>query len=142
WCIAAFAVAILSGCKVLSSYVDLYSPVGEPLRAPDSLQGTYALPRTVLDIQVKTGDNHAETLSIAKKVEADPRTRLLYRFEPSSTSDDILEVQTDEAGLLTSVTTDTKDESGAIILKLAETVFVGVTGGANAPQTADLPEGG
>jgi hypothetical protein len=123
---------LLASCtpNTFSTYVDYKRQHGV-------LQGPYYLPRTLLTLTITTTGTD-DTITAAKKVAPDPNAKLLYRFEPSGFSDDTLEVQTDESGLLNSVSSLTTDRSGDIAVKIAETLFTVATRGAALP-TADAP---
>jgi hypothetical protein len=142
---AVMLAAVASACSPsISSYVDHYEPAGEPglpyakTRERDGLQGTYMLPRTIFSLELKIADK-VPTLHLSKTVETDPRGRMLYRFEPSIASHDLLEVVTDEAGLLTSISSDTHDKTGEIAVKIAELIYTVATKGASGPVPAALP---
>jgi hypothetical protein len=77
-----------------------------------------------------------EEITLSKAIDADPRTKLLYRFEPSVVSDDVLQVDTDESGLLSAVSSDTTDRTGDIIVSLADLIFTIATHGAALPSNA------
>jgi hypothetical protein len=141
-------VAFLSACAPsVTTYIDIMrtNATRSLIRCPSAhtepgLQGAYSLPRTVFDVDVN-GDKDGEQIAVKRSIQADPRACLQYRFEPSALSDDVLEVHTDELGLLTTVASDTKDQSGNIAVKIAEAVFIGLTKGADLPSLADFPEG-
>jgi hypothetical protein len=134
--IALSALAVAGCSATLGSYTDTPSERIEGL-----LQGPYFLPRSVFNIAVTQTDK-GEGFTISKKTEADPSTRLIYKLEPSEFSDDVIEVTSNEAGLLTKITSDTTDRSGDIAIKIAEAIFAGVTQSSSGPSVTDFPEGG
>lgn len=80
------------------------------------------------------GSVTVERVTLATKTDADPDARLRYKLLPSSISDDVIQVDTDERGLLAAVSSVTTDRSGDIAQALAELVFTIATGGAAPPS--------
>ncbi len=131
---SVFFLSCLAACSTITT-------VGDIDNADPSLpRGRYYLPRTIFNVKATVDPTtHSPSLSVTKSVEADPRIPLSYRFDLSSIADDTLEVDTDESGLITSLSSDTTDESGNIVLKIADIVFTSLTGGATAPNDRALP---
>lgn len=111
--------------------------------APRAPAGTTATPQTATAQPQErpqgggdssTGFLSFDEITLAKTVDADPAARLLYRFEPSAFSDDVLQVDTQENGLLSTVSSDTTDRSGDIAIAIAQLVFTVATKGAPLPQ--------
>jgi hypothetical protein len=127
-----------SACTVISS--DFETKRENYVLEPHG--GVYFLPRTVIKVQSYFDDKGKPMLSVAKVVETDPKTRLIYRIHNSPLSDDTIDVKTDSSGLLTSISSDTTDQTGNIAVKLAELVFTTSTG-VPLPQGVGraLPDG-
>ena len=122
-------VLALAACASITSKPD--AGAGDPTALP---QGNYLLPRTIFNVKV-TKDNTGSQITIQKSVEADPQAKFIYNMGLSVLSDDDITVKTDDSGLLSSITSNTTDETGNIAVAIASLVFTTATG---APVPTDL----
>lgn len=120
------SVAFLTACSTIESNVPQPSGSGA-VRGT----GTYMLPRSVLNVNVKTTKD-GKVLTVTRTAEGDPRAVRNYTITPSAFSSDIVKVDQVE-NLLTKVSSDADDQSGNIALNLAELIFTTSTGGASLP---------
>jgi hypothetical protein len=147
---AAALGAAVGACTVVSSTGYL----AEPKNSIRKSTAVYSLPRTMFEVQtaVLAGPDPnvpvfdqgriLQSIMVTKKIEADPRARLVARYEPSPLADDDLQIMVGGDGLLSRITSHAKDRTGDIILNLAELVFTLGTGGGKLPEgVRSLPAG-
>ncbi|MBY3465683.1 hypothetical protein HFN80_16960 [Rhizobium laguerreae] len=130
------SVSFLAACSTIESNV--------PHTASSGVihgTGTYMLPRTIFNVNVAV-TKEGKNLTVTRTAEGDPRAIRNYTITPSAFSNDIVKVdQVDN--LLTKVSSDSSDQTGNIVLNLAELVFTTASGGASLPANMrSLPTGG
>lgn len=132
WRLAALlvaAAAALSGCAVAGSqFLDETHAVA----CRSASLGSYALPRSVLQIAVvETTDGGGKKRILDGpnvRAVADPRHVYCLDYLASPTSDDIVDVKKTNGGLLTLVATDIIDRSREIAVTLTRAAFTLATG--------------
>ncbi|MGR9327460.1 hypothetical protein ACU8OT_29385 (plasmid) [Rhizobium leguminosarum] len=120
------SLSVLASCSTIESSVPRPAKYGTVKGT-----GTYMLPRTILNVNVKTTKD-GKAITITKTAEGDPRAVRNYTITPSPFSTDIVKVEQVD-NLLTKVSSDASDQSGNIALNLAELVFTTASGGASLP---------
>jgi hypothetical protein len=95
-------------------------------------------PATPPQVQRSDGGVQVNKFQLSSKIDQDPEAHLLYRFTPSSAADDVIEVDTDSNGLLTSVSSDNTDRTGDIAISVAQLIFTFSTQGAAPPTLQTL----
>ncbi|MDX1158745.1 hypothetical protein [Sinorhizobium medicae] len=129
------SITVLSACSTIESSIPDHRETGVFRET-----GTYMLPRSIFNVNV-TATKEGNTLTVTRTAEGDPRAVRNYTITPSAFSSDIVKVeQTDN--LLTKISSDATDQSGNIVLNLAELVFTTASGGASLPANMrSLPAG-
>lgn len=110
----------LTGCEVLTS--DLASTLADDAGSRSGI--AYALPRSVMDFTLAVDKDNARfsvTPSAPRSI-ADPYHKYFLRYQPLPNYDDNISVTVTGQGFLKTVSTNTTDRTGDIILNLVKSV--------------------
>ncbi len=117
------AALTLGGCTIWTS--ETLEQVQKDNRAPNGVY--YALPKGVVALTLSVVSDKAQfKLELAEpNYVPDPKHSFLLRYQPHPSYNDDVKVITTNDGLLSSVTSTTKDETAGILVNLASAIAAG-----------------
>jgi hypothetical protein len=119
--LALAAAAAVSSCTQVVESVPLEYAASHGDARCHSALGTYFLPRALLSLSVSSDGSTITPPTIKTKMIAERKQTFCLDYLAAATSDDIVTVQRDARGLLTSISSDVTDRTPEIAAALIET---------------------
>jgi len=144
-----FLLALLTILPACSSPIGVSETISQDSRGANGEPGglVYALPTTTITVKADQNSNGVVSYTITTSIVADPAARFRIRYNPSTFTQDVLDLQVSAEGLLTNdANADVRDQTSAIVARIARTAgALAAQGGTvrlDAERTQEAPPRG